>query len=541
MKRFSRTAWTLLGLTVLALGLRLVNIGVEPYWGDEILSLDIARHFTSMGEMARYLSEVEFHPPLYYFLLWPWIRIFGEMEASTRALSVIFSIGTVPLTWWAGKRMFRDGRAALVASALVAVMPMMVEFGQEARPYAIQAFFITISLVSLWTYLEKRTRGWALAYAVTATIALYLHYSTFFFIGAAMGWWLIALVRERPKMRTALFMDALLAHAVLFILFFPWLTPFLYKLLLGKVEIFGLMREIPEVRPPLFFEHSFHQLLWVTKGKFVTKPEVAARLLAVLAIGIGAVIALQKRKEGSIWKGPGTYLSWITVVSLTLFLFSPQSIAYSSIHHRHVIFLAIPVALLLGSLASSLDRKKRIVLLAVLLVSFVPPLTVVLGDDSEWDRNYRYKEAGTYISEQYREGDLVIISISTVRTDLSHYLDPHIPVETVVPYPHFGNDEWATRETLGLMENEAQVRLMRIASDIGGTSTGSGEVGLTKEKITRLIERHDPERVWLYAFSPYAPAHDWFLEREWRHPIRQIGGLFRVDLYEAPSDNPVSP
>jgi len=51
----------ILGLILfLALILRLINLGAEPYWGDEVLSLDIVRHYhNNLAEMIRYIREIE--------------------------------------------------------------------------------------------------------------------------------------------------------------------------------------------------------------------------------------------------------------------------------------------------------------------------------------------------------------------------------------------------------------------------------------------------------------------------------------------------
>ena len=39
-------------------------------------------------------------PPLYYLLLHGWMAIFGETEAATRALSLVFALVAVPVAYW---------------------------------------------------------------------------------------------------------------------------------------------------------------------------------------------------------------------------------------------------------------------------------------------------------------------------------------------------------------------------------------------------------------------------------------------------------
>ena len=100
--RWNTIGWPLAATIVVGALLRLINIAAEPYWVDEVLSIDIVTHFPTYGEMFRYLREVEFHPPLYYAVLKSWVAAFGTSEAATRSLSLIFGIAVIPLTYALG-------------------------------------------------------------------------------------------------------------------------------------------------------------------------------------------------------------------------------------------------------------------------------------------------------------------------------------------------------------------------------------------------------------------------------------------------------
>jgi hypothetical protein len=57
-------------ILVLSFYLRWPILG-QPYWGDEILSLQIAKHFQDdISGLFQYLQAVEVHPPLYYLNLY---------------------------------------------------------------------------------------------------------------------------------------------------------------------------------------------------------------------------------------------------------------------------------------------------------------------------------------------------------------------------------------------------------------------------------------------------------------------------------------
>ena len=84
---------------ILLLGtvLRVFKLGRESLWLDEVGTVNIAQK--SISEMFHYIVHFDVHPPLYYFLLHLWIRLFGDSEFSVRFPSVIFGIATIWLIY----------------------------------------------------------------------------------------------------------------------------------------------------------------------------------------------------------------------------------------------------------------------------------------------------------------------------------------------------------------------------------------------------------------------------------------------------------
>lgn len=517
--------WWLGGILLAALALRLINISAQPYWGDEVLSLDIVRHFARVGDMLRYLSQVEFHPPLYYLMLRPWVAAFGGSTGATRALSLVFSLGNVVMAYLLGKHVLASRTAGLYAAGIMAVLPMQIQYAQEARPYAIFCFVAALSALALWEHLRTRDMRWFAAYCLASILGLWLHYSYFFVLGATSSWWFIVMLRREPKLRWTEFKYWLAAHAVVFLGFYPWLVFMLYKISLGKFDFLGAARMAAPYRTPGLFGLLVDQLLWMARAKYLYVAVIIGTLVfkVVFVWFAIAVIARRAHSGGDDGAGLGAcwFLGWLFVVPLALFVASPQSLPYSTVYMRHVIFATVPLALAIGLVASALPKKRAAVLLALFIVSQIPFVAGAVGNDYEWDQDYRLQDAGEYISRNYRPGDLVIVSVSIVRADLAHYLRPDIPMTELLPIPYYdGGDIWASSQTLGLVENESQVRIAR---------PSEAEI---KEKLDRLYKIHHPKRVWLYAFAQTDFAvHHWFTDKHWRHAFSAIGDVFRVDLY----------
>jgi uncharacterized membrane protein len=101
------------------------------YWIDEGIAVGIASH--PLSDIPRILGQ-DGNPPLYYVLLHLWMLGFGEGEAATRALSLVFALLAIPASFWAGSRVF-DRRAGFVAAAGAAGAPFLSYYAQETRMY----------------------------------------------------------------------------------------------------------------------------------------------------------------------------------------------------------------------------------------------------------------------------------------------------------------------------------------------------------------------------------------------------------------------
>jgi mannosyltransferase len=96
------------------------------FWIDEGISVGIAHeHWTSIPHVLRQDGS----PPAYYLLLGLWIRLFGDSEAQTHALSLVFGIASIPLAYFAARALF--GRTTgLVCALLAALDPFLTYYAQ---------------------------------------------------------------------------------------------------------------------------------------------------------------------------------------------------------------------------------------------------------------------------------------------------------------------------------------------------------------------------------------------------------------------------
>ena len=144
----------LAGLWV-AFALRVYRLGDQNIWWDEGLAVWAVRH--SFVETTLWTAG-DVHPPLYFWLLWPWARLAGESEFAARYLTVMVAMLTVAAMVPLGRRL--GGRAVGAAALwLLALSRFHVWWSQEMRMYALAALGATLSFYFLARIVSGNTNG----------------------------------------------------------------------------------------------------------------------------------------------------------------------------------------------------------------------------------------------------------------------------------------------------------------------------------------------------------------------------------------------
>ncbi len=513
----------LLLIILTGLILRLINIGTEPYWSDEILSLEIAKYYLgNINGLWNYLQLVEVHPPLYYYLIQLWGSWFGFAEASIRSLSLIFSLATIYLTYYASIVLFQNKKIGLLASFFIAILPMQIEFGQEARPYAIYSFFGILSLILLIKYFKekiyKKRLIYIIGFTLTSVIGLYLHYSYMLILIPLALYWLGVSINKKSSRE---FLWWLISMFIIFLGFYAWLPTLIFKSFLVNNIITTSPRVVYGNRPLLFFEYAFNNLIWLSKES-PTVIEIIAIFLAKLILFFLLIKAILKNTAWfKKYKKSLIYLGTIFILSNILFLIFPSSAAYTDFLFKHIILDSIILAIFLAIIFIHVENVKwRIIFLVIFIISLLTFQVKILGDDSLFDVNYRFKIVVDYINERYQEGDLILVNTARIRPQLNYYLKSNLPEFIGIdPIDIIVTDFMATRETLGFRENESQLRI---------SSASWPEIN---RKINYLIKKNNPKRIWVFGNDTKMTIRKWFILNKWNFGFKPIGRLFPLNLY----------
>jgi hypothetical protein len=202
------------------------------YWEDEIYTardIGLSDHLDQHPSFRLSFSKLTYrndnHPPLYFWVLEKWVRVFGFSEFSGRGFSVLFLALALLVLVRFGSRQASSGAYPVWILLVFGISSSCYLMTREARMYTMAFFFVCLSLslfVELCAQAEAgRINGWKVAGLITAnTLGLYTHYYFLFFYAGEMviaGW--LVLRNRTWKLIAPLPVSALL--------FLPWVPQLL--------------------------------------------------------------------------------------------------------------------------------------------------------------------------------------------------------------------------------------------------------------------------------------------------------------------------
>jgi mannosyltransferase len=415
-----RTVVVLAVVAVVALGVILRFYTHSALWLDEALTVDRAR--LPLSQIAGSVKH-DGAPPLYYYLLHFWMRLFGQSDAATRSLSGLIGVLTLPVAWLAGNR-FGGRVVGWTTLVLLASAPFAVYYSTEARMYGLVILLTGCGFLALHRALEAPRPGNLIAVAVVTAALLYTQYWSLYLVGVVGLWLLVTgwVGRRRSQAAAATGgpapgpatapagaaptpdwqrpLKALGAMAVGCILFIPWIPIFVYQ---------SRYTGTPWAAPPNFAA-VINAVTGFTanQGSLSTAGTDQGRLLALLyfallalaLFGIGRsrrVIELdlhaQPRARGTSIAVVGTLFAAIAGGILTSSAFAPRYAA--------VVFLPLILLVALGT-ATLLDIRIR---LAVVTIAVVAGL---IGSVQNIDtQRTQAPKVAAVINAQAKPGDIV--------------------------------------------------------------------------------------------------------------------------------------
>ncbi|WP_233841977.1 glycosyltransferase family 39 protein [Dyella sp. 2HG41-7] len=408
-------AW-ILAIVVLGLVTRLFRIDHQPLWLDEALTFQRA-HLDLNGLIAD--SFTNRHMPTYFLLLRLLSPFFGAGDAWLRIPSALFGAMTAGMVFVIARRM-ANRYAGIVAGLLMALSPLQVQYGQEARSYTLVTLLITVALWGLLRLAQEPNRAavdirgadadrWGWCAYVFGTIAALdvLSDALPWLIASNLSLFLIGRGLASSTEARATFRRNWIWSFVAIVL---CTVPFY-----GAIVAFsdGHMLQKFDWIPELSWQH-----MWVVAGSVYLMRMVAVVKfdlmhtavpllgLLVAAAGIAGLFRLRGRLEGRV-----LLLSVLVLPLLILTI----SLFKSMLLPRYVLWSAAPFFVLVGVGASMLPRRILAMTTTLLLLLGV----VNLGPVYRMETKPRWDMAAATLAANVRPGDTVFTADPNAPTMLS--------------------------------------------------------------------------------------------------------------------------
>ncbi|MEZ4667336.1 MAG: glycosyltransferase family 39 protein [Anaerolineae bacterium] len=445
----NRRWWLLALIVLLALALRLINLGVRNLWYDEAFAV----LFSEKGLDAMVYGTLtpvtggaaDIHPLLYYTALNIWMAIFGQSPFYVRLLSVVLGVATVAVVFMLADELFGN-KTALLAAFITAIAPFHVQYSQETRMYTMLGLLLTVAswcFVKGWRAgnnpeqnLLLRLRYW-LAFGVLAGLAMYTQQLAAFYL-VALG--LIPFLARRPVQIA----NFLIGTVVAVIVYLPWLVnlPGQFQ----KVRSYYWL-EPPTIGTPFLTIRSFMSV----NLDFPAPASTIALLGAVFMIvffGVQFVMWIQNprnRKERKVL----VFVLWLAVMPpVLMWLVSQIQPVYLE---RSLLPSAVISYIVLAWFftRSGIPRPIAVALGGVGLVLVV----IGLFYQYTWATfpNSPFQSATDFIDARWKDGD-VIVHMNKLSTLPMIYYERSLPQRFIGDRPGSGEDTLAlpTQETLGI-------------------------------------------------------------------------------------------
>lgn len=382
----------LVAVALVALALRVHRLAEPLVRWDEGWS--VAHASLSWPEIVE-IASWEVHPPLFYLLLKPWL-VLGRPVFLVRFFPVMASVLAVPLAFRVARRWLGREEVAWLASALTAVAPALVYYGQVLRMYPLVVVWLLLAAWALLAWLDGADRAdgrWALAGLVLAGLAgLYTLYYTAFALAGLYIYGLLVAGRRRTWL-----LGAGIVTAVLYV---PWVA-YAGRRMLERMSDAAPAATIMPVTPWQLVASAWTALT------FDFGPGGCGALTILALLVLAALVAWPPQAERK--RGSGIVLTLLvatvgSVLGSGVYFFAPR-----------LLIPAVPFLLLLVAWALDRLRCRSPWLLAAgaaaLVLTFWPTSSRFVYEKSlEVSGPFDPHEHDTFLSGRAQAGDFVFFN-----------------------------------------------------------------------------------------------------------------------------------
>src|SRR5688572_13935881 len=128
-KRFViKKRYILFLLIIVGAFIRFYKLTDYGLWLDELFSMNGADPATTLAQVYEYSKKDQ--PPLFFFLLHGWLKVFGYTDFAGRSLTVVLGLLGIPAVYFLGKE-FKNANVGLIAAFITAINWFHADISRE--------------------------------------------------------------------------------------------------------------------------------------------------------------------------------------------------------------------------------------------------------------------------------------------------------------------------------------------------------------------------------------------------------------------------
>ncbi|MFA5033852.1 MAG: glycosyltransferase family 39 protein, partial [bacterium] len=375
-------------------GVRLCQLGTESIWLDEAVGIgNVCSSFTGM------IGNVIIHdisPPLYFTLLWGWIKLFGTSEFAVRLLSAILGIASILLMYKLGELLF-SRKEALIGTFIFAISKPPIWASQEARMYPLFMFLVLASSILFIKFCTTNSKKTLFLLTLVNILISYTHLYGLFFI---LFEGIYILVAQREKLK-----DFFISGIIISICYIPWIIVLKTQIPMGAGSWIGRIKGLADI----------YYIIWKLSSEY----KLLVLVFGILAM-FGIIRCFKERNRSNI-------------LFLVLWILTPISAAYilsylirPFLDPRYVFFV-VPAYYLLVTRGIFWFRNKVAQALSLLVVTGISGY--ILFSYYTTVQKEQWRESVKFVETSKLKANAIVLSGGI--EPFNYYYKKNIPVECV--------------------------------------------------------------------------------------------------------------
>jgi len=397
--------WAVAVLTLAGAFLRLWKLGAAGLWRDEAQGLFVAAKSFPNGIAGALIADG--HPPLYFFLMHFWAKLWGSNEFGIRLLPALFGIAAIPLLYGTARSMF-NRHVAVLAAGVGAFLPMHVLVSRQARMYTLLPLLALLSIWALYGAVQHNMRRYWVGWVVASALMMYSHnWGILVFVAENI----FVLWHEVSRRRQLSFVGAWLASAAgAGLLYLPWLPTLLEQFRIPGIVMGPWVQS--DNSPVGHFFRIFNELTSMTWPADRPWPYVILLVIGALSFRL----AWKKVSVGYEFS-PALDLTVLTLLIPVLLGILITTKTQGLLPSYVTMALFPPLCFLLARALSGLRPAYSLMALAILALLFwYNPLRGIYGKPMS-----AMREVAQYVEAQAAPEDVILIAPDYLATPFNFY------------------------------------------------------------------------------------------------------------------------